>query len=665
MMPDELIAYLSQQNPGKFHDELLAHCKRLLKLSRDQMQTNYAKWDKYDMVYRGERYRDHDDVKAAERKEPEKLVVPFTYSQIQTFVAFCFQVYTQRPTFYELQGTGTENEQAAKLGESVLEYNLEHNKFKGDKLPQFITNIARFGLGILQPSWTEETQKVEKPVQQQVQQIPGMPPVVPPTTTQLVDEIVYQGNKIMTISPYRWFPDPRVPLTRFQEGEFCAHEDDYSRNRMSSLEAQKMVAGIKWVPSFRKEMLADGERRLSFQNQITGTAAFDEKDNDFMVLSAMEIELIPANWTVNVGTGEGKPLGSSKAVEKWQVWIANDGRIVRVAPMGYLHNHYTYVATQFANDDLRHINFGIAELLEQLQDIQTWFINSHITNVRKVIQNQLIVDPKGVEMQDLKDRNPVIRLKPTVQGSGVDRWIKQLSVQDATQGHVNDAGVMENFAKSATGITDTILGEFASGRRSAREAGNVANSAAARLLLTAHSIWDNALLPMGRDMLSNIRDGMSVQQLVRVVGQSTAMANQQGVQTLLMMPQQIQTPTGPQLQMVDKTMLAGSYDFQVFDGTLPSVRGATAQTLQELLTVLLTNPELVFVLGINPVPLLHEILELRGIRNIDRFNLNPQSAQQLIQLAGFARNALATANPKPGSGAANGSNPQQGAPVGR
>lgn len=661
MMPPELIKYLEQENPGKFHDDLLDKAKRLVKLSRDQMQLNYWKWDKYDMVYRGERYRDHDDVKAAERKEPEKLVVPFTFSQIQTFVAFCFQVYTQRPTFFELEGTGTENWQSAKMAEAVLEYNLEHNKFKGDKLQQFLTNIARFGVGIMQPSWTEETQKVEKPVQQQVQQQPGLPPVIPPTMMQMVDSIVYQGNKITTISPYRWFPDPRVPMTRFQEGEFCAHEDDYSRHQLSKMEASKLVAGIKYVPHFRREMLMDGARRLSFQNQVVGTAAFDEKDNDFMILTEVQMELIPADWKVNTpGDGE-KPLGSGTTAEKYIVWYANDNRVVRIEPMGYLHNHFTYVATQFANDDLRHINFGISELLEQLQDVQTWFINSHITNVRKVIQNQLIVDPKGVEMQDLKDRNPIIRLKPTVQGSGVDRWIKQLTVTDATAGHVENAQVMEGFAKAATGITDTILGEFASGRRSAREAGNVANSAAARLLLTAHAIWDNALLPMGRDMLSNIRDGMAVQQLVRVVGMSNAQNNPQAVQQLLMQPQQVQTPTGPQLMPVDKTQLNGSYDFQIFDGTLPSVRGATAQTLQELLTIIVQNPELAFIFQLNPVPLLHEILELRGIRNIDRFTLTPQSAQQLIQLASVARNATATASTQGGSGGAGANRPATGA----
>ena len=172
-MPPELVAYLAQQSPGEFHDKLLQKCKDLVKLSRDAMVANYAKWDGYDAAYRTERQADEKDKKAAERKEPTKMTLPLSLSQIQTFVAFCFQVYTQRPNFYELSGTGAEDIQAAKLAQSVLEYNLNHNKFKGDKLQQWLLDIARFGLGVFKHSWEEKTVKVEQQVPMTMGQVPG------------------------------------------------------------------------------------------------------------------------------------------------------------------------------------------------------------------------------------------------------------------------------------------------------------------------------------------------------------------------------------------------------------------------------------------------------------------------------------------------------------
>lgn len=638
MMPPKLYAHLAAESPGDFHAKMLQKCKDLVKLSRDNMGTLYPKWDKYDMAYRGERYRDQEDVKAAERKEPEKMVIPMSYAQINTFVAFCYQVFTQRPNFYELNGASVEDVQAAKIGEAVLDYNLDYNHFKGDKLQQFLLDIARFGLGVMKHSWIEETQKVLQDVPMDIPQVAGMPQIQPPTQQKLVDKIQYQGNKITVVSPYRFFPDPRLPLTRFQEGEFCASEYEYSEHQLQKMETQKVLAGLKYVPRLTTEMMFDGLRRVSFsesiQNQTPETTLREPK---FYVITEVQLEIVPSAWEV-----DGVPLGTSDIPEKYLVWYANDSRVVRVEPMGYMHNDFTYDVAQFNNDQIRFVNFGVAEILDQLQETQNWLINSHITSVRKVINNRLIVDPKGIEMQDLKDRNPVLRLKPAVQGSGVDRWIKQLDVQDVTQNHVRDAQEIDSFAKAATGITENLLGQFASGRRSATEASNVNNSAAARLLLTAHSIWDIALLPLGRHLLSNIRNFMTVPQLIQDVGQTMVMTNAGGV---------------PQLLPVDKTRLIGNYDFMIFDGTLPSQRGQTASVLQELFVQLVQNPQLALIFQIDPRPLLREILSLRGIRNFEQFSLTPQSAQQLIQLAGAARVATATQQPNSGSNNSGGNHP--------
>lgn len=626
MMPPQLIKLLSQATPGKFHDELLRHVKDLVTLSRGEMEKNYDKWDMYDLMWRGKKDRDTQDVKASERKEPEKLCIPISYSQIETFVAFCNQVFTQRPTFYELSASGTEDIQAAKVAESVLEHNLNYNNFKGDKLQQFLRNIGRFGIGIIKHSWDQKTCKVEQMVPMPMQVAPGMPqPINPPMMSQLTDVVSYQGNIITVVSPYRFFPDPRVPITRFQEGEFCASEDDYGKHQLRRLERQGIIAGLEHIKPFKTEVLTDSKRKFNFAIDTIGVPGVNSgATQNFYTVTEVEVELIPSEWDI-----EGTPLGSSDEPEKYVVWYANDNRLIRIEPKNYLHNEFNYDVSQFTNDNLQYINGGLGEILAQLQDVQNWLINSHITSVRKVISNMLIVDPKGVEMKDLDDRKPIIRLKPTVQGSGVERWIKQLNVQDVTQNHIADAGVMANFGKETTGITENLLGQFASGRRSATEARNVSSNAAARLLLTAISIWGTALLPLARKLLSNCRDGMDIPQLVKAIGASNVQNNQFGVQQFI---------------TADKTQLVGNYDFLPFDGTLPSQRGAVAQVLQELLSVMMARPESAFLFQLDPTAILLEMLHLRGIRNVDQFRLSPDKAQQLVGLAAAAKNATAVAN---------------------
>ena len=245
------------------------------------------------------------------------------------------------------------------------------------------------------------------------------------------------------------------------------------------------------------------------------------------------------------------------------------------------------------------------ETVEQLQDTLTWLINSHITSVRKVVSNYLVVDPSGVEMSDLNERRPVIRLKQNAQRSGVDKWIKQLSVNDVTARHMEDAAGIGRLIEETTGISDNMQGQFHTGRRSAQEARQVQANGSNRLIVLGSVIWTEGLAPLGRQMLSNLRDGLDEETYVRVLGQGAD-------------PGQFN-----QFVPVSKEMLVGNYDFELFDGVLPSEKALQAQTLQELLMQLMSNPEVIPLLGYDPKALLREILILKGIRNPERFILMP------------------------------------------
>lgn len=623
---------------------LLQRCKDYLKLSRVEMVKHYPDWDHYDMVYRGERDIDEQDTKAAQRKEPMKMIVPLTYQQVQTFVSFCYGVYNQRDFFYELMGASPADETAAKIGMAVLERDLNYNRFKSEKLTQFLTDIGRFGVGILKHSWIKDTVPTITQVPDPTfRPDPNLPQVAPPMISQVTDATKFQGNKIIAVNPYRFFPDPRIPITRFREGEFCADEIEYGRGDLEAMEQQQACAGIEYIPAFRQEDL-DGRRLIWIGKD---PMLMYNNVPRFVLVSEIQIRLNPSKFEYKPGKFLN-PLIDREV--KCVVWMANDSRIIKLEEMGYAHDDFTYDVAQFTNDQQRFLNFGLAEVLGPLQESISWFINARITSVRKVIQNYLVVDPSGIEIKDLVDRNPVIRLKKTMQGTGVDRYVQQLKVQDVTQSHLNDCSYLTKYGQEATGITDSVLGQFASGRRSASEARNVAPAAAGRLLLTAHGIWDSALGPLGSKMLSNLREGLDEPTLVRIIGQSHT-SQLSGI---------------PAFSQVSRADLIGNYDFMVFDGTLPTERNAAALALQELLLAMAKDPRLVFVFNKDPTLLLNEILDLRGIRNAERFDLTPQRAQQLMLMAQGAVNGVNPAAP-PNAGAAGnptGAIPSSGLPQG-
>lgn len=645
-MTPEVTKVLQQEQTTKQVDELLSKCKELLRISRGTMKNYYSQWDRNDRVYRGERAMDNADRQAINRNEPPKVVVPLTYSQTQTFTAFMTMLFTQRDYVYELGGTGVEDEQPAKLGQACLERDLNYNSFKGVKLPQFCTDIGRFGLGIIKSDWTRETvpTPVQVPDPNFVQPV-GMQPVQPPMITQYQPKTTYLGNRIKVISPYNWFPDTRLPISRFREGEFCADECEQSIGELQKLEAEGVCAGIKFVPRARQDMVEDRRLTIMTRDYI---AQQPEGMSRYVVLTEVQLRLNPSKVMISDNT----PLNKDVDTEvPYIIWIANDSRIVRIDEMGYDHNEFTYDASQFFNDQCRVVNFSLADLVGPMQDILDWLMNARVTNVRKVIQNQLVVDPRYVEMNDLKDRLPVIRLKSTAQGLGINSYIQQLNVTDVTTGHLTDMSVVQGFAKDASGISENLLGQYASGRRSARESQSVNMNAAARLQVVAQGIWDQALLPLGRKMLCNLRQGLDEQQLVNIIGVAKFIKN-------------AQTGVVQQFLPVDKSQLIGNYDFLIFDATLPSQRMANAAALQELLVALSKDPRLVLVFNKDPKLILDEILELRNIRNAERFDLTPERAGQLVALAGGPGNQAPAGGPQragtngPGNGQPAGGQPR-------
>jgi len=618
-MNPQVLAALSQVTHPQDVSTLLWRCKDLVRLSRNAMKYYYDMWDRNDAVYRGDKKIDESDKLALKRNEPSKFILPATFSQVQTFVSFCMSVYNQRDYFYELDGTGIEDCMAAKVAQATLEQNLEHNNFRYQKLRQLLTDVAKYGVGVVKHAWTRDVSYV-------YEQVPGTPmndlfgqpvPGAPPQE-QLVATTKYLGNWIRVISPYHFLPDPRVPLARYQEGEFMAVEDEYSGSQLRTFETQGLAIGVQYIPKLSYDVLED-RRKFSFQwNVNTPTLNINEKQ--FYIITEVQLLLNPAKTFVG-----GVPLDPERDFDcKYVIWIANDNRIIRIDKLDYPHDEFTYDVCQFEEDTDHLINLSMVELIAPLQDTMDWFINSRVTNVRKIIANQAVVDPAAIEMQDLKNRNSVLRLKPQYYGSGVEKYYKQIELKDVTTGHLNDVNFLYDFAKGATGLTENLLGQFATGRRSAQEARNVSSNAVQRVLFLANNIWSSCLLPLGRKMLANLREGLDEQQLVRIIGQSALMTNPLGIQ---------------EFKQVTKADLVGNYDFLVLDGTLPTQRQATAEALQELLQIMMSSPEAAFVFQYDPQALMTEILELRGIRNAERFKLSPDKAGQLIGLVQAARNA--------------------------
>lgn len=598
---DEMIkAELDSEIPTAFHAKMLTDSLALVKMSRTAMSEYYPHWDRNDAIYRGQRTADSADKKASERDEPSKMIVPASYAQVQTFVSFCLQLFTQRERLFELVGISAEDHDAARIAEAFVARDLKKSKFTV-VLYQFLKDIGRFGVGILKTCWHQEMQNT-------VVQQPGVL-ANSPGGSQIQQTLKFLGNRISVVSPYSFFPDPRVPIGEFQRGEFVATEQYMTNAALRQLEAEGVISGVQFIPAMTNREISSrgGSTRLHGFNIENGKQLAPESLKDGAIVTEIQRSIIPSEYMI-----EDKPLGPETFPVKYVIWYANDQRVIRCEPMNYVHDEFTYSVGEYDPDQANLVNDGLQQVIAFLQEALTWFVNSRITNVRKVIGNKLIVDPSGIQMKDLAERNPVIRLQATAARQGVDKFIKQLDVVDVTANHVKDADVLFNWIQVATGINDNALGQFHTGRRSAQEARTVATAAAARLKMVALLIFETALETMARQMVSNLRDGLDEAQVVRLVGME-------------------QAARGATFIKADKTALIGEYDFEVFDGTLPSERNLTAQFLGEVLTGLMAQPEAAIALQMDPKELMRETMLLRGVRNPERFRLAAPPQQAVPQ----------------------------------
>ena len=594
-MTEETRVRVAEAQQDEQLEKLKDKVVRLVKSSRGRMSSYYKKWDDYNEAYRGLKRPDRDDVDAAKNDRPQKMIIPMSYAQIHTFASFCYALFTQNRRLFEMVPQENEAFDYRVDSEKLLERDLKYNKFD-NLLYQWLIDVGRFNLGVLKHWWTEdrvplvqapETQTME---QQTAEGLNLLDVIVPQET----ERVVYQGNKIVSVSPYNFFPDVRFPLSRWEDGSYCADETEWHINYLKEEDRKGNLAGTEHVKAMDRDIYTKrGETRLIEFSKYMEAHARDH--NDFIVVvTSCEIEIVPEEYG----------LGPEKHNVKYKVLVANDDRIISAEPCNNVHNRFSYSVGQYSPDYQSQIAAAISDMTAPLQDTMSFLVNSRLMSVKKGLEHQLVVDPSGVDITSLESRNPFVLLKKGAPKIGVDRFVQQLSYQDNTTRHLDDAATMMNLMQTTMGISENAMGQFASGRRSATEARAVNAGAAGRLKMVASILFRDGIADLGQKMLLNLRQGLDQEHFVALLGEESA-------------------ERYPAFSPADPNELIGSYDNFILDSTLSSEKGFIAQSMQELIQALVSNPEMAMSLGLDIPEMVLEVMRLRGLENIERFKVQP------------------------------------------
>jgi hypothetical protein len=130
-------------------------------------------------------------------------------------------------------------------------------------------------------------------------------------------------------------------------------------------------------------------------------------------------------------------------------------------------------------------------------------------------------------------------------------------------------------------------------------------------------MWGSCLGPLGQKLLTNLRQGLTPDLIVRYGGQQYAAPEKQAVITAFSSTQE---------------ELVRACDLFVYEGTLESEKNYLAQQLTELFTQMINlGPTGLLQMDISPKLLLEKIYELHGVGSLQNYSLQKDS-QTLMNL---------------------------------
>ncbi len=576
--------------------ERLESSERAMSAFHSRWRVNEGKYQAYIHLNDYEKILEEENKK---HKAPQviSIHVPYTFATITTINTYMLQTFCGRNPYMQVSAMNPAFTKNAQTMQQVLQYNLDHSRFVRH-FNRFGQDQQVYGMGVFINKWCNKREKRTQAQRYSAYNLFGMLSRSG-WSRQRMEKLVYSGNETESVDPFMFFPDPRVPISEVnRRGEFVFWRKYEGRHMLKRDEAQGYY---KWVDQITSRLplskftgMGESSRALRSQGEaIPGQVHADTAAiKNYTQLDQGTVEIVPAELG----------LGESRSPEKWLFSIGNKSQIIQAMRFDADHGMHPVAVAEPYELGYGFGNCGIADYLGPLQDTISWFLNSHIYNVRGALNNMLVVDPSMVEMQDLKNPEPgkLIRLKRTAYGQDVRTAINQLQIFDVTQGHMKAADMFVKLGQYLTGVTDNMMGlQDTGGRKTAAEVRITNQAGASRLASQARIVSAQAMLDLGQQMSLNLQQYLDDEFFYYVMGE-------QGQQA----PVKVGMPD-----------LIGDYTFPLNDGSLPIDNVALFEVWKEILMGVAQSPQLTQRFSLPDI--FKFTAELGGARNINQFEIKP------------------------------------------
>lgn len=587
---------------SNLHKKLRSRIWERARMSRNEISKRFDSWreiDKTLTTYMPLKDKERE-LKEKDSSKPVSIVFPYSYSMLEALLTYLSMAFFQDPMF-QYEGVEDDDTVGAMLMELVIRLHCIKNK-----VPLAIHTVLRdalgYGVGIGIPEWRRQYGKklvkssmtTESPFGTDTQK-----------KNNFVDGLLFEGNALSNIDPYMWLPDPSVSSDNVQKGEFLGWVDRDNYMNLLSKEGQpdSGLFNVKYLKSKgnkRSTLALDESDRQTGRGGTTDAHRSISGTISPVDIIHMYITLIPKEWK----------LSKSEVPEKWYFELAGDDVIIACEKADHNHGQYPMAVASPEYDGYSITPAGRMEVLYGLQHTLDFLFNSHVSNVRKAINDMLIVDPYLVNMNDLKDPQPgkLIRMRRPAWGRGVTNAVQQLQVNDITRSNIADSSYITGWMDRISGADQSMQGALRQSgpeRLTGAEFSGTRNSAMSRLQRMAMIIGMQFMQDIGTQFAVHCQQYMTQDSFINVEGRYAEQLMKNFT-------------NGKTRGRVSPSDLAINYDLIVKDGSIPG--GNFSQNWMELFKTIGTNPELSKQFDV--VRIFTYIAQQLGAKNVEDFRRN-------------------------------------------
>jgi hypothetical protein len=598
------------------HARVLQYIKDRIEYSEEKMSVFYSRWRLNELALQAYiSLPDYDKLLQARTSAkglaaaPVAINVPFAWSTVMTIVTYLIHMFGGRSPIFQVGSMRAEQVQAARNMELLLQYNADYKKLI-KALYIFLLDGETYGMAAVRTMWAQEKKKrwaLVQPDPNVASLLNSMGQPATPTREQQ-EYISFEGNTIENIDPFMFFPDPRVPMTEVAEkGEFVFWRAFEGKHQLLKAQAQGLLKYVDTVTPYDRDQNAWADNASSRGIRALGEGHAGRND----VSGTKDIK---PNFQIDQGSIEIIPydlgLGSSRVPEKWLFTLCNKRQIIQAQKLDLPSDKHPVEVAEPASVGYAFGSLGTVDMLTPMQDLMSWFINSHVYNVRASLNNMFVVDPARVEMGDLLSPEPgkIIRLKNTMMPNfNNQRPIEQLQVSDVTRSHIGDFSLFSRLASDLTGATDNNRGLQADGgRKTATEVRVAADAGTSRLAAKGKLYSAQALTGLASQWALNYQANLTQDFELSVLGQNGL------AHTVRLNPETV----------------SGDFYYPIHDGTLPLDKAGMFDIWQQLMLGVAQDPGNPAA-GIPPlrssfdmVSMFTWVAQLGGAQNIESFKIN-------------------------------------------